>query len=487
MSKTVGFFVGLTAAIFVGALFLMRGDLDALRGVVAPQPVVAGEELCALTVAGSNTIGEKLAPAVAEAMLRGNGYAVEGPIEETPGERRLIGRREGVQCTIDIRSHGSAFSFKELTAGTAAIGMSSRAVRTGEIEALKAAGAGDFALDAAKAEHVVALDGIAIIVHPSNPLCELSKRQVKDMFLGKILGWGEVGGPDGAITLYARDDNSGTFQFFEENVLEGDAAWETAKQRAQRFESSSALVAAVGADPQAVGFVGMAYLSPAVRALSIHDGGPAFAPTRLNVRSESYPISRRLYLYVRPATFDQDANANALISYFKSAAAYDVVERMQYISLRPEFEPAPAAAAAASDPSPALACARGAAESEVYRAATTGARRLPSVVRFAENADALDSLARDDIERVLPAVREALSRGGGVRLIGHSDGQGDAAKNRKLALERADVIRQALESRGALGVQVESAGEMCPVADNDTSTGRRSNRRVEIWIVPPAA
>ena len=456
----------------VAACFAI-GWFISTRGAPADAPVVASAGDCGLSLAGSNTIGERLAPRLVGAFLTGEGYAVTETAGE--GETTLTATRGEENCAIPIRSHGSALSFEELTAGTAQIGMSSRAIRPAEIEALAAAGAGDFAGEAAIAEHVIALDGIAIVTHPDNPLRELSREQVRRLFFGEIADWTQLGGSPGAVTLYARDDQSGTFQFFHEQVLDKDLRWDAASANARRFESSTELVAAVAADRNGVGFVGMAYVTSAVRAMAISDGGPAFTPSEANVRSESYPISRRLYLYVRPETMRANPHAFALVEFFKGPDAYTIAEELGYVSLRAAPQTAAVVGAAQT-------CEVGAPESQTYLAATRGAERLSSVVRFQAGSNTVDSLARDDVGRAAAPIQAALEQGRSVRLIGHSDAEGDADLNRRLALNRAHAIREAFEARGLMGLLVESAGERCPVAGNDTPQGRQSNRRVEIWI-----
>jgi len=429
---------------------------------------------CRIQLAGSNTIGERLAPAIVSAYLAADGFTIEAPQKTGEDEVRVNGVRGEERCAVDIRSHGSSLAFKELTEGATEIGMASRPIKIEETEALRAASAGDFEAEAALAEHVVGLDGIAVIVHPSNPLRALSRRDIRRIFVGEAADWRDVGDGRGAIELYARDDQSGTFQFFADHVLENDSRWDRAKATARRYASSSELVAGVAADPLAIGFVGMAYVTPAVRALAVSDGGPAFEPTESNVRSESYPISRRLFLYARPQTMRDNPRVAGLVAFFKSEAAYAAIEELGYVSLRPT--PRPDAVAQTET------CAPGAPESEVYRVATAHAQRLESVIRFLPGSNDVDSLARDDVGRAANAIRGAVAQGRVVRLIGHSDSEGDSALNRRLALQRADAIRQAFEGLNVLGLQVESAGEMCPVANNDTPAGRRTNRRVEIWI-----
>lgn len=441
-------------------------------GGAGARPVI--QEVCDAVLAGSNTIGEKLAPALVRDYLATSNFTVSDLQEDLPGEVRLIGERGRQRCTVRIRSHGSGQSFQDLISGEAAIGMSSRAITADEIEALRRAGAGDFVAEAALAEHVIGLDGIAIITHPRNPVGSLSVADVKRIFLGQARDWAEFGAPAAPIKLYARDDVSGTFQFFRERVLEGDGVWDQVKGSALRYESSSHLVESVGDDPNAIGFVGVAYVTSAVKRVAISAGGPAFQPNGDNVRAESYPIARRLLLYIRPQTMRTNRFAAALVRYMKSPAAFERVEGLRYVSLRP--------LARRSEDGQGVVCEAGSAEAVVYRGATDGAQRMASIFRFLPNSNTLDSLARDDLQRAIEPLRAGLGRGDHVRLIGHSDGQGEAEINRRLARERAEAVRAEFEARGVLGLQVDSAGEKCPVADNSSPAGRESNRRVEVWI-----
>ena len=476
--RAVLIIVAITVAGFLLGRLIWEASPE-LRAAFGPGAVYA-DEACQLELAGSNTIGERLAPELASAFLSARGFSTLEAPGAKAGEVRVRGDRDRETCVIAIRSHGSALSFQELDEGTADIGMSSRPIKPQEVEMLSRSGAGDFLDDSGETEHVIGLDGIAVIVHPSNPIASLSKAQVKDAFLGRIRDWSELGGRAGPINLYARDDHSGTFQFFQEHVLADNPAWDTSSQSARRFESSSELVAEVAADIGAIGFVGMAYVGDDVRALPISDGGAPFAPSEANVRSESYPISRRLFLYVRPATMSDNALARQFIAFAKSEGAYGIAEGLGYVSLRPFDRAVLAGGAQTAD------CTPDTPEAQVYHMATAQGQRLASVIRFQPSSDAIDSLGRDDIERVAPAIRNYIDQGVQVRLIGHTDASGDAERNRQIALERALAARAAFERRNVLGVQVESAGEQCPVASNETAAGRQTNRRVEIWIVQTA-
>jgi len=474
LALVAGVMAAIGFLLWSGVAILSGSDQGGERPALFSRPSAPDiQEVCDAVIAGSNTVGERLAPALISDYLVQADFTMAEPVMETPGEWRLMGTLNARRCTVRVLSHGSSEAFQALQNGQALIGMSSRQIRPSEIEALRAT-AGDFEAEANLAEHVIALDGIAVIVHPSNPLAALSLSEVRQIFLGSVQDWSAVGGQPGAIKLHARDDASGTYQFFQERVLQEAPAW----PQVPRYESSSELVAAVAADPAAIGFVGVAYVTDSVRALAISDGGPPVRPTTADVRAENYPISRRLFLYVRPETMRGNRFVSGLVRYFKSPAAYARVEELAYVSLRPD-DPTNAAPLTPD-------CAAGTPEAIVYAKATQGARRLSSVFRFVAGSNQLDALGRDDLDRSVEQLQRSLAAGAIVRLIGHSDAEGEAAINRKLARERAEAVRLILEERGVYGLQVDSAGEMCPIADNENQAGRQSNRRVEVWIADRA-
>ena len=116
---------------------------------------------------------------------------------------------------------------------------------------------------------MIAIDGLAIILHPQNPLNQLDTEQLAQIFSGEISTWEELGGVGGAIHLYARDDQSGTYDTFKELVL--SRRGKTLVSAAKRFESSEQLSDAVSQDPQGIGFIGLPYVRQA-KAVAIVDG-----------------------------------------------------------------------------------------------------------------------------------------------------------------------------------------------------------------------
>jgi len=189
---------------------------------------------------------------------------------------------------IQVTGGGSGTGIAALINGTTDIAQSSRPIKSSEAEQVKA----KFGVEVI--ETPVALDGLAVYVHSSNPVNELSLAQLKAIYTGRITNWKDVGGPDLPIVLYSRENNSGTYVYFKEHVLENVDFAPTA----QTLPGTAAVINAVAKDPKAIGYGGIAY-GEGIKTLRIKrdEASPAVAPTWENVASGRYPISRELYFY----------------------------------------------------------------------------------------------------------------------------------------------------------------------------------------------
>ncbi|WP_300655463.1 substrate-binding domain-containing protein, partial [Pseudomonas sp.] len=171
----------------------------------------------ALHIQGSNTIGANLGPALARGLLEAQGLkAIHIEAGTVENEQKIIGiNSDGRRVTIEVAAHGSSTGFAALQDASADLAASSRPIKDSEVSAL--APLGD--LQSRDAEQIIAIDGLAIILHPSNPLGALRIEQLAQIFSGELQDWAQVGGNSGPIKLYARDDNSGTYDTFKELVL----------------------------------------------------------------------------------------------------------------------------------------------------------------------------------------------------------------------------------------------------------------------------
>src|SRR5665648_280303 len=171
----------------------------------------------------------------------------------------------------------------------------------------------------------IANDGIAVVVNPANPVDKLTFAQVRGIFNGTISNWKDVGGSDMQITVISRDSSSGTYEYFKENVLEGD----NYRQDALTQAATGAIVQSVSQNKGAIGYVGIAYLNPSTKAIELSIDGVKFTiPTITNVKNGEYPLSRALYYY----TNGQPEGAVAdFINYVLSAEGQAIVEDVGYI------------------------------------------------------------------------------------------------------------------------------------------------------------
>ena len=223
---------------------------------------------------------------------------------------------------IQVSGGGSGIGFAALQSQTTDLCDASRKAKPAEIaNCIKA-------FNARPTEYKVALDGLSVYVNPENSLTELTVAQVGDIFTGKIKNWKEVGGPDAPITVYSRENSSGTYEFFKEHVLKGkDFA-----ASAQTMPGTAAIVQAVMKDKSGIGYGGAAY-GGSTKLLSIKkdEASPAIAPTEETVVNGTYPIWRHLYVYVNPAL--DKGEVAAYLNWIRSDNGQKYVKDIGYYPL----------------------------------------------------------------------------------------------------------------------------------------------------------
>lgn len=426
---------------------------------VMPWPASAGEANLLLRIQGSNTIGAHLAPALAAGLLRQQGVAHPEQQISAPNEVSVSGRdAQGRLLQITVAAHGSGTGFVALAEGSAELAASSRPIKDSEQASL--ASLGD--LRSASAEQVIALDGLAIIVHPDNPVQQLDIAQVAALFAGEIDNWQALGGPAGAVRLYARDDNSGTFDTFKELVLSSQG--KQLAGAAQRFESSDELSERVSQDPQAIGFIGLPYIRQA-KALHIADqGSQAMPASRELISTEDYPLSRRLFFYLKPD--ESNPWARALVEFAQSAEGQAIVTANGFIGQQVQ----------------AMRVAVDASQPRVYQRLAEQAQRLSVNFRFREGSAELDNKALHDLQRLLDYLKANDKQHRQLVLVGFGDPKSDPARAALLSKLRAMAVRRELARAGILPRDILGLGEQLPVASNQQDDGRLKNRRVEVWV-----
>jgi phosphate transport system substrate-binding protein len=200
------------------------------------------------------------------------------------------------EVSVSVTGGGSGTGIAALINGSTEIANASREMKEEEIQQAEERGA-------APVEHVVALDAIAVVVNPDNPIDELSIPQIADLFTGRITNWQGVGGEDRPVVLASRESNSGTYVFFlEEVVRRGDPDnQDLFSPEALLLASSEVIGLEVSENPNAIGYDGLGYVTPQQKTVKVapDDSGPFVAPAINTVKDGSYPIARPLYMYTR--------------------------------------------------------------------------------------------------------------------------------------------------------------------------------------------
>jgi phosphate transport system substrate-binding protein len=428
-----------------------------LYAVAAALPVP--DQGPALRIQGSNTIGAALGPALVMGMMQYQGLqAVHSEPGDGANEQRVIGKtRQGRTVTIEVAAHGSSTGFAALKNLSADLAASSRPIKDSELVDLEPLGD----LKSPEAEQVIAIDGLAIILNPQNPLNTLDTEQLAQIFNGEIGTWEALGGIGGPIHLYARDDQSGTYDTFKELVLRLRGK---PLAPAKRFESSEQLSDAVSQDPQGIGFIGLPYVRQA-KAVAIVDGdSQPMLPLNSLIATEDYPLSRRLFFYLPPSS--RNPWAKALVDFTQSSKGQAIVAANGFIAQQVQ--------AISVEPRPSMPAD--------YQAIAREAQRLSVNFRFEEGSASLDNKARQDLQRVVAYLKSHDKLHKQVTLVGFGDAKNDPQRAALLSKLRAMAVRRELVKNGVVLRDILGFGAQMPVAANTADEGRIKNRRVEVWV-----
>ena len=253
------------------------------------------------------------APVTAEDKLVLDGSTTVGPIAKAFAEYYMT-RNKGVNVTVS--ESGSGNGAKSLLNGTCDIACLSRAMKASELAAAAQK-------QVKPVQHVVAHDGLPVIVHPSNPVKGLTKKQVESIYTGAIANWKDVGGLDLAIVVVSRDTNSGTYETFKELVLGKDAK---IKAGAEYTGSNGGIRQRVQTTPGAIGFAGLGFVDQTVKALAI-DG---IMPGADTVMDGTYPLARKLYMYTngQPAAA---SHAGRFLGLARTPEGREIVEEIGFV------------------------------------------------------------------------------------------------------------------------------------------------------------
>jgi phosphate transport system substrate-binding protein len=247
-----------------------------------------------LVIKGSDTLGAKLVPQLAEQF-----------------------KSEHAGTTFNIAAEGSTTGIAAIIDGTAQIGMASRPTKPEEVAAAKAKGV-NFK------ETIVAYDGIAVIVNSANPIKNLTRKQVEQIFTGDVADWSAVGGLGGKISIYTRNTSSGTYSEFKELAMKKrDYAPDS-----QKMAGNEQIASEVSKNPNGVGYVGLAYTKASGIKVMAIDGA---LPSKESVLGKTYPYARPTFYYTNG---DPAGLAKEFVDFTISDAGQKIVEQVGFIPIK---------------------------------------------------------------------------------------------------------------------------------------------------------
>jgi len=229
---------------------------------------------------------------------------------------------------IAVTGGGSGTGLSSLISGTCDIAMSSRNIKEKEVDLARKNGIEPYEIKAA-------LDGLAVVVNPNNPVGKLTIDQLAGIFTGKISNWKEVGGKDGKIVILSREVNSGTHVYFKEHVLRKNDpnSKEEFAPGALLLSSSQAIADEVAQNPDAIGYYGMGYISNKHKPIMVarDEKSEYEAPTIENVVNGKYPISRPLFLYTNG---EPQGPVKKFVDFCLSQEGQDIVLETDFVPMK---------------------------------------------------------------------------------------------------------------------------------------------------------
>jgi phosphate transport system substrate-binding protein len=246
-----------------------------------------------LVIKGSDTLGAKLVPQLAEQFKA-----------QHPG------------TTFDIAAEGSTTGIAAIIDGTAEIGMSSRRAKTSEVGAAAAKGKN-------MKPTIVAYDGLGVIVNSANPIKGLTKKQVEQIFTGDVTDWSAVGGSGGKISIYTRNTSSGTYSDWKELAMKKrDYAGSS-----QKMAGHEQIAAEVGKNTNGIGYVGLAYMKAGGIKVVPIDGQ---MPTQQAVRNKTWPYARPTFYYTNG---EPSGVAKEFVDFTIGPTGQKIVDRVGFVGI----------------------------------------------------------------------------------------------------------------------------------------------------------
>jgi len=424
-----------------------KSQIQIDNGVSENNP--ANNTISSIKLVGSSTIASKLAPALAKGYMEKiiNCNEIQTIEKDAKNGFNIKCNLSNKSIIIEILSLGSETAFPSLKDGTADIGMSARRIK--EKEAAELSSLGD--MFSSKNEHVIAVEGLSVIVNQSNPIEKLSVEQLSDIFSGKIKNWSDVGGDKQSINIVINKKNQNAIDLMKNLVLID----KNLTSNIYAINNDEELLDYLSKNRNAISFVDNYINQNNQKTIKVYkDRSLANAPTTDNIKREDYLLSQRLYFYTSESS--NKPHIKNFINFIQSRDGQEIVEKILY--------PPPDIVPKQKPPYPFL---------------PQNAKQKDITFRFKSNSYELDNKALADMQRLKEELKYEKKK---IILVGFTDSIGDEKTNIPLSVKRAEVIKNELSQANKDNIYVYGLGEEYPIDSNFFESGRQKNRRVEVWL-----
>jgi len=432
-----------------------------------------------VSFSGSTEIVESLLPRLIQTFSRLQGYEEELSVADPVTSVFTLADKgaRGVAAVITVHAISSDEAFADLISGEADIAISSRPIAAQE---------SGMALEAGLAisGRAIALDAIVPVVAPTNSVSTISVEKLAKVYSGEIDNWRDLGGVDAPISLHIPRYSSGISAEFLRRVMVESG--KTLSEKAVQHDTLAGLSQAVSNDPFAIGISALSAVGPA-RVLRLSDNcGYVHRVTFRSLASEDYPLVAPIFMYAPASHLPRVMRE--FLRFLRSPAAQIAVRRASYGDLSLSETPIERQGGRLANAIMSAGKDVGLKDLQDMVSVLRTRQRLNLTFRFKEKTGELDAFSRSRVEDLARALESGTLDAREILFAGFSDGTGSADKNRRLARERAKLVRSAVITSAATAdlsqfrLKAKGFGELMPMACDDTPWGRKTNRRVEVWI-----
>ena len=433
-----------------------------------------------IRIAASRLIAEAFIPAVIKQYAENIDAALTQDTSE-PGTATIMDNEDQVLATIETTELNASEAFNALLNGDLDLILTERRVSNVEIDAALETNLGDLSSDAR--EIIWALDGVSVVVSKANPVQTMTLEQLELVFSGAISNWAELGGPDLPVKVYLPADDPDLINYFTATIL--DRNFSTFTDNADLSLDSSALDADIAAEPGAIGLLSSSKVSTAEPLILGSSCGLEYAADSFSFRSETYPLTRRLYAYTTSRS--TSSRLDELVALLQASVGQDAAAQAGFANFSEELTDmntfGKQLAYSLSSDEQASELSRLVDFANQLRSA----KRLSTTFRFSSGSSQLDNKSRIDAVRLAQFLQQTEYQGAEIVLAGFSDSIGKSALNEVLSQRRAGQVKDAILAVDGVQLDPESItvagyGAAFPAACNDSALGRQANRRVDVWI-----